>query len=99
MYACTFLGKYIYNPKLKKEYKKELYSLAGDLSGLKIALDCANGASWQIAKSVLPESKVKIVGRVDSATSTLNIQITSAGAVTFDDPNGVNGYLTIVQIA
>lgn len=36
---------------------------------------------------------------VDSATSTLNIQITSAGAVTFDDPNGVNGYLTIVQIA
>lgn len=36
---------------------------------------------------------------VDSATSTLNIEITSEGAVTFDDPNGVNGYLTIVQIA
>ena len=36
---------------------------------------------------------------VDTAPSTLNIQITSAGAVTFDDPNGVNVYLTIVQIA
>ena len=36
---------------------------------------------------------------VDSAPSTLNIQITAEGAVTFDDPNGVSGYLTIVQIA
>jgi len=36
---------------------------------------------------------------VDSATSTLNIQISAEGAVTFDDPNGVSGYLTIVQIA
>lgn len=36
---------------------------------------------------------------VTNAASTINIQITSAGAVTFDDPNGVSGYLTIVQIA
>ena len=36
---------------------------------------------------------------VPTATSTLNIQINSAGAVTFDDPNGVEGYLTITQIA
>ncbi len=40
-----------------------------------------------------------VILTVDSATSTLNIQITSSGAVTFDDPNGVEGYLTITQIA
>ena len=36
---------------------------------------------------------------VPTATSTLNIQINSTGAVTFDDPTGVEGYLTITQIA
>ena len=40
-----------------------------------------------------------VIINVPTATSTLNIQINSTGAVTFDDPNGVNGYLTIVQIA
>lgn len=56
-----FLGKYFYKPKLKKEYKKELFSLAGDLSGLKIALDCANGASCQIAQEVFSKSGAKVV--------------------------------------
>ena len=56
-----FLGRYIYNPKLKKEYKKELYSLAGDLSGLKITLDCANGASCRIAQDVFEKSGAKVV--------------------------------------
>ncbi len=31
--------------------------------------------------------------------TTLNIQIVSAGPITFSAPNGVNGYLTVVQIA
>lgn len=36
---------------------------------------------------------------VPTATSTLNIQINSTGAVTFTDATGVEGYLTITQIA
>ena len=56
-----FLGKYIYKPKLKKEYKKELYSLAGDLSGLKIAIDCANGASCRIAQDVFEKSGADVI--------------------------------------
>ncbi len=36
---------------------------------------------------------------VPTATSTLNIQINSAGAVTFTDATGIEGYLTITQIA
>jgi len=39
-----------------------------------------------------------IIG-VPTATSTLNIQINSTGAVTFTDASGVEGYLTITQIA
>lgn len=56
-----FLGKYIYKPRIKKEYKNQLCSLAGDLSGLKIALDCANGASCQIAQSVFEKSGATVV--------------------------------------
>ena len=36
---------------------------------------------------------------VPTATSTLNIQINSTGAVTFTDATGVEGYLVITQIA
>lgn len=36
---------------------------------------------------------------VPTATSTLNIQINSAGAVTFTNAAGINGYLVITQIA
>lgn len=36
---------------------------------------------------------------VPTATSTLNIQINSTGAITFEDPTGVEGYLTITQLA
>ena len=36
---------------------------------------------------------------VPTATSTLNIQITSTGTVTFISPAGIEGYLTITQIA
>ena len=36
---------------------------------------------------------------VPTATSTLNIQINSAGAVTFADATGIEGYLTITQLA
>ena len=36
---------------------------------------------------------------VPTATSTLNIQITSTGTVTFANASGIEGYLTITQIA
>lgn len=36
---------------------------------------------------------------VPTATSTLNIQIVSDNAITFLDDDGINGYLTITQIA
>lgn len=40
-----------------------------------------------------------IIIDVPTATSTLNIQINSTGAVTFENDPGIVGYLTIVQLA
>lgn len=40
-----------------------------------------------------------IIVNVPTATSTVNIQITSTDAVTFTDPTGIEGYLVITQIA
>ena len=40
-----------------------------------------------------------IIIQTTSATDTLNIQINSTGAVTFNDPSGIEGYLVITQIA
>ncbi|MBO5395012.1 MAG: phosphoglucosamine mutase [Clostridia bacterium] len=59
------LGKYRYSPKLKKLYKESLSSAAGDLGGLKIALDLANGASYQIAKELFKKKGAQIVVRHD----------------------------------
>lgn len=40
-----------------------------------------------------------IIIQTTSANETLNIQINSTGAVTFNDPNGIEGYLVITQLA
>lgn len=46
------MGNYEYKPSLLKKYIDFLCGLCGDLTGLNIALDCANGASKYIAKKV-----------------------------------------------
>ena len=40
-----------------------------------------------------------IIVTVPTATSTVNLQVNSTDAVTFADATGVEGYLTITQIA
>ena len=59
------LGQYKYCPKLKKHYKENLLSAACPLKGLKIALDLANGASYEIGKELFEKLGAKVY-----ATST-----------------------------
>ncbi|MBQ8908694.1 MAG: phosphoglucosamine mutase [Clostridia bacterium] len=54
------LGKYIYKPQLKKLYINHLVSQFGNLSGLKVALDCANGAAFSIAKNIFQKCGAQV---------------------------------------
>ena len=78
-----------------------VYALTGstDTDTVEIYLNGAPVAGTQ--RSLQDDTMVDATAIItaNSATSTLNIQISAEGAVTFDDPNGVSGYLTIVQIA
>ena len=56
-----------------------------------------NGTQRTLNNNILTTGSAII--EVPTATSTLNIQINSTGAVTFNDPNGIEGYLNITQIA
>ena len=61
-----------------------------------------NGAEIAGTERILTNNTMttgSAVINVPSATSTLNIQINSAGTVTFTNAAGVEGYLTITQIA
>ncbi len=58
------LGRYISSDLLTRSYQRHLLeSLQGDLSGMKIALDCANGATSELALEVFEFSgaQVKII--------------------------------------
>lgn len=57
------LGRYQYRPKLKKAYKQTLLGCCEALSGLKIALDLANGASYSIAKEIFSKTGARIIIR------------------------------------
>ncbi len=46
------IGKIHHNPGAIEEYIKHISSTVGDLSGIKIAVDCANGASYKTAKAI-----------------------------------------------
>ena len=55
------VGKYCYRPTLVREYKKNILSEFPDLCGLKIILDMANGASYQIARDLFSRAGAKIL--------------------------------------
>lgn len=46
------VGRYEFLPNLLKEYKKSLLSVCQTLDDLKIVVDCANGATYKIARNV-----------------------------------------------
>lgn len=46
------VGRYSYQPELIKKYIEKITSSIGDLDGLKIVIDCGNGASSKIARHV-----------------------------------------------
>lgn len=55
------VGRYSYRPELIKEYKKNILNSFSDLSGLKIILDMANGASFKIARELFTRAGAKIM--------------------------------------
>ncbi|MBQ8792068.1 MAG: phosphoglucosamine mutase [Clostridia bacterium] len=58
--SSKHLGRYKYCPKLIQLYKKEVISRFSHLHGLKIALDCANGASSRLAKELFQKCGAKV---------------------------------------
>lgn len=46
------VGRYEYNPKLIKNYQNNLLSTCKSLENLKIVIDCANGATFKLAKKI-----------------------------------------------
>lgn len=78
-----------------------VYALTGstDTDTVQIYLNGAPVAGTQ--RSLQDDTMVDATAIIttDAETSTINIQIIAEGAVTFEDSNGVSGYLTIVQIA
>lgn len=55
------VGKYYFRPALIRKYKKKLLSSFPDLSGLKIILDMANGASYKIARELFSQAGARIM--------------------------------------
>lgn len=55
------LGNYYFKPKLIRMYKKKLLTQYKSLEGLKIVLDCANGASYKIAKDLFTKLKANVI--------------------------------------
>lgn len=64
VHSYSSLGKTIYKPGLISKYINYLCSQVGSLKGVNIAIDCANGASKNIAKRVFKklQATVKFVG-------------------------------------
>ncbi len=58
------LGTHVYNSQAVTEYENYLVELGNDMSGKKIALDCANGSSYQLAEAVFTRlgAEVTVIG-------------------------------------
>lgn len=60
--ASTKVGKYKFSPSAANAYVKFLLaSVKTDLTGLKIVLDCANGAAYKIAPQIFSKLGAKVV--------------------------------------
>ena len=55
------IGKCIVKGNCAEDYSNYLLTLGKDLSGMKIALDCANGASYKIAPKVFADLGAEVV--------------------------------------
>lgn len=55
------IGRYIYRPRLVKKYKNKILSSFSELTGLKVVLDLANGASYRIAKELFVKQGASVV--------------------------------------
>lgn len=55
------VGHYFFRPRLVKKYRDKLLSSFPDLSGLKIVLDMANGASYKLARELFTLAGAKVI--------------------------------------
>lgn len=55
------VGRYFFKPKLINSYKNKILSFFENLNGLTIVLDCANGASGQLAKELFFKLGAKVI--------------------------------------
>ena len=55
------IGRYKYRPNLIQKYIKNIVSNIGDLKGLKIVIDCGNGASSKIAKEIFKNLNASVI--------------------------------------
>ena len=63
----TEIGKIVYKPQYRSEYVKFVVDSGIKLNGLKVVLDCSNGASYQVAKQVFKKLDANVI-----ATSACN---------------------------
>ena len=55
------IGKIVYKPRYRAEYEKFVESFGIKLDGLKVVLDCSNGANFQVAKRVFKKLGAKVI--------------------------------------
>lgn len=51
------IGRITPHPEYLDRYAEHIASAVGDLSGLKVAVDCANGASYEVAKKIFGKAR------------------------------------------
>ncbi|MBQ6579297.1 MAG: phosphoglucosamine mutase, partial [Oscillospiraceae bacterium] len=57
--ATGEIGRITHNTEAAELYVEHIASTVGDLSGIKIAVDCANGASFETAKKIFAKVKAE----------------------------------------
>ncbi len=72
LYGYENLGRFYFKPKLIKEYKKEILKHFQSLGGLKVVLDCANGASYKIAKELFEKLGANVIS-INNKNDGINI--------------------------
>lgn len=55
------IGHYFFDKNLKKDYEKFLLSNGIDLESMKVVLDCANGASYEIAENIFKSLNAEVI--------------------------------------